>query len=91
MTEQLKYYTVMMEAYDKNSEKPWFLEKVGLFKSYRDASEHLINNEMFDVFPEHCGLWEKLGLESYDLHFKIGTEDDDEMHIAYIEEWKVLD
>lgn len=91
MSEQLKYYTVMMETYDKGSEKPWFIEQVGLFKTYRDASEHLINNEMFDVFPEYSELWKDLGLEAYDLHFQIGNDNDDEIHIAYIEEWKVLD
>jgi len=89
MSEQLKYYIVVMEEFDKGKEFPWRTEHKGLFKSYRDASTYLIEKEMFDVFPYYNELWEDFDLDPYELHYQIGNFDG-ECHIAYIEEWKVL-
>lgn len=90
-TEPLKYYMVVMEQYDKGKETPWRTEHNGLFRSYREASTYLIEHELFEVYPTYSCLFDAFGIEAYSLHFQIGDDNDDELHIAYIEEWKVLE
>ena len=91
MTEQLKYYMVVMEQYDKGKDSPWRTEQVGLFRSYREATTYLIEKEMFDVYPTYDTWLEDFGIEGYSLHFQIGEDHDEEIHIAYIEKWEILE
>ena len=82
--DQDKYYIAVIEEYDSPvSESPWRTERQGLFKTYREASEWLIE-EGFDVYSELCQL-----TEEYELYFEIGSYMGSESYEGYIEKWKV--
>lgn len=87
MTEQLKYYMVIIDEYSFGAEIPWRTERQGLFKSYREASEWLID-EGFELYADKMDWIDEL---TYHLYFEIPSYLGSESYIAYIEEWKVLD
>lgn len=79
-----KYYVVVMEEYEHPyNETPWRIGKEGLFKTYRDASQYLIE-EGFEVSLEFNEF-----TEEYEIYFEVGNSDDKEYYFGYVEEWHV--
>ena len=77
------YYIAVIEEYDHGTETPWRTERDGLFKTYREASQWLID-EGFDVYSYKCGL-----TDEYELFFTIDSYMGSESYEGYIEKWNV--
>lgn len=83
----MKYYMVVIEEYDnKYDEKPFRVKREGLFKSYREASQYLIDNE-FSPHPIYDCFMEEFDTLYFEINDGLG---DEEFYYADIEEWKVM-
>lgn len=77
-------YAVVIESYDhEDDDIPFYTEIGGIFKSYRDASEWIVN-EGFNV-----EIIQYLKTYEYDLHFEIPRQLELSYWRAYIEEHSV--
>lgn len=78
-----RYYIVEIEEFDFEADEPWRTERQGLFKSFRDASEWLID-EGFSVYAQESFIEGE-----YYLQFYIDSYMGSESYEALIEEWFV--
>ena len=79
-----EYFITVIEEYTNTyDERPFNTEREGLFKSYRDASEYLVD-EGFDLYTEQYPF-----TDEWELYFEIPSYNGSESYVGYIEKWKV--
>lgn len=79
-----KYYMVEIEEYwKKDDETPWRTEHYGLFRTYQDAVNYLLN-EGFNVYA----VKDELFGNDYEVYYEIKSEDG-QQYDAWIKEWLV--
>ncbi|MBG9453298.1 hypothetical protein ABE61_04185 [Lysinibacillus sphaericus] len=76
------YYMAHIETYEKGSERVVYKESKGLFKTFRDASDWLINEDM-EVFSELDCL-----TDDFEIYFELNNGC--EIYVGYIEKLHVL-
>lgn len=77
------YYMAHIETYEKGTERVVYKESKGLFKTFRDASAWLINEDM-EAFAEHDCF-----TNDFEIYFELNNGD--EIYEGYIEKLHVLE
>ena len=78
-----KYYIAVIEEYWSDNPRSVSVERKGLFKTYRDASEWILD-EGLEPFPV-----DRLWSDGYSLYFALNNSKD-ESYLGYVEEYEIL-